>query len=116
MEKFEILKTNIITKLDGMTDAYIKFITQITTAAVVPTQTINVVANAPQLLVASKPQKIYKTYDSFKNKFKNTVADYLANPGTYGIFKETKDHHMIMKSKFKAYNAMANPDKLAFFT
>ena len=52
-----------------MTDTYmatLKFITPITTVAVVPTKTINVVANAPQPLVASKPQKIYKTEDSFK--------------------------------------------------
>ena len=94
LEKFEILKTNIITKLDSMTDAYmatLKFITPITTVAVAPpTQTINVVANAPQPLVASKPQKIYKTEDSFKNMFKTTVADYIAYPGNYRIFKESK--------------------------
>ena len=107
LAKFEKVKTNILTTLD--------YITPITTVAVAPTPTINVVANAPQPLVASKPQKIYKTEDSFKNMFKTTVADYLANPGNYQIFKEPKDHHMIIKSRFKAYSAMTKPEKLAFF-
>ena len=119
LAKFENVKTNILTTLDGMTDAFmatLKYITPITTVAVAPAPTINVVANAPQPLVASKPQKIYKTEDSFKNMFKTTVADYIANPGNYRIFKEPKDHHMIIKSRFKAYSAMTNPEKLAFFT
>ena len=119
LSKFENVKTNITTSLDGMTDAYmatLNHITPITTVAVAPAPTINVVANAPQPLVASKPQKIYKTEDSFKKMFKTTVADYIANPGNYIIFKEPKDHHMIIKSRFKAYSAMKNPEKLAFFT
>ena len=119
LAKFENVKTNIITALDAMTDAYmatLKHITPITTVAAAPAPAINVVANAPQPLVASKPQKIYKTEDSFKNMFKTTVADYLVNPGNYQIFKEPKDHHMIIKSRFKAYSAMTNPEKLAFFT
>ena len=119
LAKFETVKNNIITVLNGMTDAYmatLNHITPITTVAVAPAPTINVVANAPQPLVASKPQKIYKTEDSFKNMFKPTVADYIVNPGNYRIFKEPKDHHMIIKSRFKAYSAMTNPEKLAFFT
>ena len=63
LAKFENVKTNILTTLDAMTDAYmatLNHITPITTVAVAPAPTINVVANAPQPLVASKPQKIYK--------------------------------------------------------
>ena len=112
------LEEYIIQNLDTMTETFIKKV--ITN----PTLTKSIVKkktpSKTQAIVKAPPKvqlpPIYTTYESFKKKFEDTVKDYLANPTNYKKFNSKTIQHNHIKSRFKAYQALADADKQTFFT